>query len=243
VQPLKRDETINTLPKTCASAASNHAMINAHCHRELALSVWEIVSFDAANVTPAQLCGGYYSLGLHPWYLATSKVADGLQNLAAHAADKNLLAVGECGLDAAIALPLNTQIPVFEQQIELAINWRKPLMIHCVRAYHELLRIKKCHAARSCWIIHGFNGKPALAEQLLQQDCYLSIGKALLQPLSPLRSSLPQIPLSRLFLETDAADDLTIAQVYALAANILAIDSTELQRIVLDNFNRVFLHE
>ena len=156
--------------------------------------------------------------------------------------DPKLLGIGECGLDKAIACDLAVQLEVFISQIGLAEKFRKPLIIHCVRAYNELLQCKKHSRSSVPWIIHGFTGKPELARQLIRQGFYLSFGPALLHDKSNLCKVLAEMPLDRLFLETDAAE-VSISEIYAGAAKTLGLELETLQQQLLSNFHRVFFHE
>ena len=107
----------------------------------------------------------------------------------------------------------------------------------------NLAEIKKCGETPQPWIIHGFTGKPELAEQLLKQEFYFSFGKSLLQEQNPTGFALTETPFQRLFLETDATDS-PISMIYASAAKILGDEiSRHLQQQILINFQRVFLHD
>ncbi|WP_246535063.1 TatD family hydrolase [Methylomonas paludis] len=218
------------------------SFINLHCHRSAARDKLEIVSWDTLAFGADLLQNGYYSLGIHPWHIEAQDCRQALVTLAAQLQDADLLAIGECGLDSGIQLPLLGQIPVFEQQITLAEQAGKPLIIHCVRAFHELLRIKKQRKADIPWIIHGFTGKPALAVQLLAHGCYISLGSVLLQAPQQARLLLAAIPLQRLFLETDAAA-VPISTIYRIAADLLDMDGLILQQLLTANFRRVFFDE
>lgn len=185
----------------------------------------------------------YFSLGLHPWFIDQQDVAAALALIEQQAPNPKLLAIGECGLDKCIETSPERQIAVFTQQLAIAERYHKPLIIHCVRAFNELMRVKKQCPNSPPWIIHGFNNNWQIARQLLAQDCYLSLGKALLKPDSPASQILPDIPLDRLFLETDAAHDIGIKQIYAAAARILHLDIGVLSAELHRNFTRVFLHD
>lgn len=233
-------------------------LIDVHCHRPtdgplqiFSLDTHECVIAD--EVVSTLLCrsnGGagsdrlaaeaYFSLGIHPWFIGWQEIESSMQMLDAACNDPKLLAIGECGLDKCIGTPFNQQIEVFIRQIELAERFGKPLVIHCVKAYNELMQIKKSRRTDSVWIVHGFAGKPELAGQLLRCGCYLSLGGALLNPRSPAGRSLTEMPLDRLFLETDTSD-LPIGEIYATAAKILEIGEQTLRRQILNNFKRVFL--
>ena len=53
------------------------------------------------------------------------------------------MALGECGLDKRIEIPLETQIQVFQQQLDLVKTTEKPIILHCVAAFQEIIAIKK----------------------------------------------------------------------------------------------------
>lgn len=238
-------------------------LIDIHCHRYSAAGYKQILSLDTHEVTddqhgvfleqpvtqpfnhvPDDLLPGTrnFSLGIHPWYIQRQTIETALQTLESVTRHPKLLAIGECGLDKCIALPLAVQIDVFSRQIELAERIDKPLIIHCVRAYSELLQLKKQFRPKQAWILHGFNGKPALATQLLEQDCYLSFGAALLNAGNHADQALRRTPADRLFLETDCAE-LSISAIYAAAAKILGTDVASLRQQIHTNFLNVFLND
>lgn len=202
-----------------------------------------IRSFDTRDFSADIAISGYYSLGLHPWFIARQDIQQGVDKITLALADPNLLAIGECGLDKMIVTPLDAQIDCFQQQIHLAEYAHKPLIIHCVRAFNEVMQLKKNSLASIPWIIHGFNSKPTIAELLLKQGCYLSMGKALLNPQSNAAQTLSKMPLQQLFLETDAAEDISISTIYAAAAKIVGLPIEDLQQQIFHNFKRVFLHD
>ena len=218
------------------------AYIDMHCHRTTAKDMLEIVSIDTLDFSPAAMPGGFYTLGMHPWHIGRQDKGAALATIAAAAEDPNLLGIGECGLDKCIGTPLTLQLAVFDSQIVLAERLGKPLIIHCVRAFNELLAIKKGRKTQLPWIVHGFQGNPVLAGQLLKQGFYLSLGKALLDKGDNARRVLAAMPLERLFLETDTAD-APIGAIYAAAAKILGLEVKAMQTLILGNFQRVFIHD
>jgi TatD DNase family protein len=224
------------------SRLTAYAYIDLHCHRRSAAEALEILSVDTSEMTQLADGQGFYTLGIHPWYIDRQETEMALQKILAVADDPNLLAIGECGLDRAVNTPLSMQMKVFDNQIELAERIGKPLIVHCVRAFNELSALKKAAKPRQAWVIHGFTGKPLIAGQLLKQGFYFSFGKALLQENSNACKVLAEMPLDRLFLETDAAE-APISGIYASAAKILALDVETLQHRIFTNFKRVFLHE
>lgn len=216
------------------------ALIDIHRHGQGDGTV--IINIDTSQWTDCEHRAGFYSLGIHPWFIERQDSKVALQTLKSALVDANLLAIGECGLDKLSGAPFPVQKSIFIKQLELAEQFRKPVVIHCVRAFNELLRIKAVFNPLMPWIVHGFNNKPSIAASLLELGCYLSFGKALLHPNSNAAKVLPAVPRDRIFLETDDSG-LAIDSIYRAAATILQIDLPELQQCLENNFNRVFLHD
>jgi len=129
-----------------------------------------IVSVDIRQ--PVTLEAGYYSVGIHPWHAGASELKI-VETMAEH---PNVVAIGEAGLDKLASAPLKVQEELFISQIELAEKLRKPLIIHCVKAWQELIDIRKRYKSDIPWIIHGFRGNGELARQLLRFGFQLSFG-------------------------------------------------------------------
>jgi len=259
------------LPISSADAAQgrqysrNCGPIDIHCHRLAEATDCQILSLDTHELAgsddaampeaiflpdrPSEQDPGialpsnhYFSLGIHPWFIERQDWQSALRTLVATSLNPDMLAVGECGLDKCIATPMDLQIEVFTRQIELAEHLGKPLIIHCVKAFNELMRLKKTRKAQSVWIVHGFKAKPVLAAQLIKHGCYLSFGAALLNLGSHAGQALAETPPDRLFLETDSAD-VSISEIYAATAKMLRIDAATLRQQILSNFKRVFLND
>ena len=139
-----------------------------------------------------------YSLGVHPWNAETWS-DDTARRLAAQAADPRVLAIGEAGLDKLRGPSMEVQTHAFEAQARIADELGKPLIIHCVRAFNELMAIKRAMRPRVPWIVHGFRGKPQLARQLLDAGFHLSLGSRHNPDTARLLADHP----SRLLRETD----------------------------------------
>ena len=133
---------------------------------------------------------------------------------------------------------MDVQEMVFEKQLLLAQKYQKPVLIHCVGAFQELMAIKKRLNISVPIIIHGFSKNAQLAKQLLDNGFYLSFGKYLLRN-PELESVFCMIPDNRFFLETDTADE-SLLDVYALAAKYKNIDISMLQKNLNKNFDTVF---
>jgi TatD DNase family protein len=161
------------------------------------------------------------SMGLHPWHLSEGDIEREFQALEAAALQPGVLAIGECGLDRLCDIPMSLQEMAFRRQLALAERLRKPVVIHCVRAFEEVLRILLETRVTVPVIFHGFRKDAATARRILAAGHRLSFGMALADPriAGIFQSVLPGC----VFLETDDADT-TIAEVYALAARATGID-------------------
>lgn len=183
----------------------------------------------------------FYSIGIHPWFIVEERVESDLQIIESKLQEPNCLAAGECGLDKRIDIPMELQQSVFEKQLLLAEKYKKPVVIHCVAAFQELIDTKNRLQITVPIVIHGFSKKEQLAKQLLDNGFYISFGKYLL--LNPeLESVFKMMPDDRFFLETDTVEE-GIQEVYALAAKYKNLNIKELQNIIRTNFNKVFNFE
>jgi TatD DNase family protein len=180
----------------------------------------------------------FYSVGIHPWYIVESRIDADLKIIEEKLQTKNCLAIGECGLDKRIEIPLEQQISVFEKQLALAEKYKKPVVIHCVAAFQEVISIKKKMKISVPMIMHGFSKNSQIADQLIKTGFYISFGKYLLRN-PELKTVFQQIPNDRFFLETDTIEE-NIKQVYDLAAEYKSITIKELQDIISSNFKSVF---
>ena len=122
--------------------------------------------------------GALYSAGIHPWWTedraSTELMADHLPQLLAH---PQVVAVGECGLDALQGASLDEQESILLFQFRLAEEMHLPVTLHIVRTFDRLLHLCKLMPHHAPWTVHGFRGKPALARQLLAAGLNLSYGK------------------------------------------------------------------
>ena len=179
-----------------------------------------------------------YSIGIHPWYIDENRLESDLNSIKNKLQLKECIALGECGLDKRIETPLEVQISVFEKQIALAEKYQKPLVLHLVGAFEELLAIKKRLKVSVPMIIHGFSKNQQVAKQLIENGFYLSFGKYLLRN-PELEAVFQSIPNDKFFLETDTIDE-TIEEVYALAAKYKNRSIEDLIEMVNSNFKTVF---
>lgn len=179
-----------------------------------------------------------YSIGIHPWYINESRLGADLQFIETKLQLPECLALGECGLDKRIEVPMALQIEVFEKQIALAEKYQKPLVLHLVAAYQELVEIKNRLNITVPIILHGFSKNEQIAKQMIDQGFYLSFGKYLLRN-PELKQVFLSVPNDRFFLETDTIEE-TLQEVYALASEYKSISVEAIQKQVEANWSKVF---
>ena len=176
----------------------------------------------------------YFSVGIHPKDIDENweKHFEAFKKISLL---DNCLAIGECGLDALIDIDANLQKTVFERQILWANEIQKPVIIHCVKWFQELIPFQKL--AEVPLIIHGFNKKKSVTDEMLKHGFFLSFGKSVLYNLS-LQSILKEIPIDKIFLETDDTD-FDIAELYQKVSEIKEISLEELQKKISENLQSI----
>ncbi len=209
---------------------------NLHSHK-IANNPNQIVLY---NQYPQELNLGIscFSIGIHPWYIQQNNVEKEMAIIHSVLNNPNCKAIGECGLDKRIEVPFTLQVAVFKEQLKMAQQNQKPVIIHCVGAFQEVISIKKEMQLTVPMVIHGFSKNEQLAKQLVEAGFYLSFGKYLLRN-PELATVFEKIPNNRFFLETDTIEE-TIEDVYDKASYIKKISLQELKNIIEENFNRFF---
>jgi len=206
---------------------------NIHTHQSSQLeNVLELVNQYPQDV---DLSLNAFSVGIHPWYLNENTLADDLSKIENVLNLANCKAIGECGLDKRIETSLETQQKVLIPQLLLAEKYKKPVVLHCVSAYQEIIEIKKNLKLSVPMIIHGFSKNIQVADSLIKNGLYLSFGKYLLRN-QELGNVLKQLPTDKIFLETDMIDE-TIFDVYERVEEVL---HGNVINIIEQNYNRVF---
>ncbi len=207
--------------------------IDIHTHKLPAEAGQAIVSCQPHAFAPLQ--DEWYSVGIHPWYADECMWQDEAfrRRFGEMASHPRVLAVGEAGIDHLSRVALNCQTDIFRYQAGVAEAVCKPLVVHAVKAQAELIRMKNELKPRMPWIVHGFRGKAQLARDFVRHGLYLSFG-ACYQ-----KEALRQVPLDRMFLETDESD-VPIAGLYGQAACLRGLSCGELREAVSRNVRRVF---
>lgn len=207
--------------------------INIHAHhKELNPRIYTIQSFHLDELKEAPRHP--YSVGIHPWFIknGTKQVTE----LRPHLEQTNLLALGEIGLDKLKGSGLDEQTQIFKTQITLSEAIKKPVVIHCVKAFNEILALRKELKPEQPWIYHGFNGNTTMALQLINAGFYISLGCSWLNKEQKFETLINRIPTHRIFLETDEFPSARIFDLYNLASKHI----TNIDAIIKKNYSDVF---
>jgi len=141
-----------------------------------------------------------YALGIHPIYAetASSRYKDALELFLPKA-----LALGEIGLDGYRSPVTKKQIFLFQEQLEIALTYKKPVLIHTRNASKATIDILKKFSGK--FVIHSFTGDPDILELGLDKNAYFGInGMITFAKNIELQASLKHIPKERILVETDA---------------------------------------
>ncbi|MFV0537417.1 MAG: TatD family hydrolase [Dysgonomonas sp.] len=173
----------------------------------------------------------WFSCGIHPWFSDKSEEMFAL--LKKNIGDPNVVAIGEIGLDKLQGPDIAKQIAIFRKQVELAIEVRKPIIIHCVKAWDEMIALYKEYKGAVPWILHGYRGNPEQTKQLSKLGFKFSLGEFFN------KESVKHIPLDSIFCETDASF-LTICKVCENISLEIGVDLNHFAILVAGNIKNTF---
>ncbi len=160
----------------------------------------------------AELCEQYpeylfSTAGCHPHYSKNFKASD-LDQFKLLSQKKQVVAIGECGLDFNRNFsPQDVQLDVFKQQLELAIEVQLPVFLHQRDAHDEFLSILEEYRSQlTKVVVHCFTEGVEALNDYLDLDCYIGVTGWVCDESrgSALRKAVPVIPDNRLLIETDA---------------------------------------
>lgn len=176
----------------------------------------------------------YFSAGIHPQDISDRCEEDFLW-LKTIVKLENCVAIGECGLDGLIEIDENLQHEIFQKQIELANEIRKPIIIHSVKRFSQLIQFKK--KSKVPMIVHGFNKRKTIGDEMLKNEFCLSFGKSALYNVN-LQDFLKEIPIDQLFLETDSAD-FEIKDLYYKIAELKSCRIEDFHKKIKENLKNL----
>ena len=189
----------------------------------------------------------YYTFGLHPWFIKDDNISNVIKSFQKilegklntnFPTESKLIGIGECGLDHLRGPDLSIQIEILNELFILAQHYQLPIVLHCVRAYPELIHIIKKYSKNMHIAVHGFNAGPHEANNLLKYGVKLSFGKALLYS-QKLQNIFSSIRIDNIFIETDDSD-VQLEKIYSIATEIknttISVFSDQIQKNIFNFF-------
>lgn len=213
--------------------------INIHTHRKpQSADEWGLRN-AFHKLTPEQITKLSYpvSVGIHPWHIHEN-FEEVISHIESVLSVDNVLAIGEIGLDRAVNVGFELQKIVFELQLQLAVQYKKPVIIHAVKSNPNLIfYIKKYKIP---FILHQYRGNEIQTLQFLKFDnVYFSFGKDLASMTGMTERVLKEIPIGRVFLETDTSR-LPIENIYTFFADFKKMQLLDLQLLMYQNLKNAF---
>ncbi len=184
------------------------------------------------------------------------------------AVDSKVVAIGECGLDyfrieinrTDIDDIKNKQKAAFVEQIKLAHEVKKPLMIHCRNAFPDLINLLTTNyplLTEPPGVIHFFTGTKDDVEKLLDLEFYFTFGGVVTFPPKAGRRSdydeiVKLIPMDRILSETDAPyvapalyrgkrnEPAYVIEVVKKLAELKNLSLEDMQKQILENTEAAF---
>ncbi|WP_232366258.1 TatD family hydrolase [Salinimonas sediminis] len=148
------------------------------------------------------------AFGLHP-YFAQTMTASAFDTLSHYVAKhhRQLVAIGEAGLDATVETPMKTQQDRLEQQLTLAAEYHLPIILHHRKTHHLLIEMIKHTRFSQGGVIHAFSGSKQVANTYIDEGFKLGVGGTITYDrANKTRATLAQAPIEALLLETDSPD-------------------------------------
>jgi TatD DNase family protein len=221
--------------------------VNIHGHRQANnIQEWVMMNLMASEYPPDDIENGYYSVGFHPYNVGKVEEEETLNKVRLATENLNVFAIGEIGLDKSIEAPLETQMRIFEKQVDIAEFSDMPIILHVVKAFNEMIEFMNAHKPSVPMIIHGYNGSREMAEELVKAGFLISFGEAIAGEHSKIVEALIAVPVEKLFLETDEGSiDIreiyhTVAEVKGISLNHLRIQIVENAKTHIPRFSELF---
>ena len=147
------------------------------------------------------------SFGIHPWY------SDRYQPQDYQECFRECAVVGEIGMDSVWCdVPLLMQREVFEQQLEIAAQLGKSVILHTKGQEAQIAELIRDFPGQIC--VHWYSGDEDTFERFLETGCYFTLGPDLAEKEKAALYSrmIREIPPDRLFLETDGVSSIAWAR-------------------------------
>lgn len=149
----------------------------------------------------------YFTQGIHP-HDAKKSTKAALKTIRERCSHEKMLAVGEIGLDYYYNhSPREIQLKIFEEQLNIAIEENKPVVIHSREADADMMSMLGKYGPKlpKSGVIHSFTSTQELAEVALENNFYIGFnGIITFKSAQNVRDILNIVPIEKILIETDA---------------------------------------
>ena len=210
--------------------------IDFHTHRLSGSSeTITIMNLMAGEEVPSSYAANaLFSAGIHPWQLTGDNHVQLEEELLLTAAHPHVVMIGEAGFDRTRGAQGEIQYRVFMFQASLAAELGKPMVIHCVRGWDDLMRAFRKTEPVTPWVIHGYRGSSKKAARLAEEGFWFSLGREGLTA-----DIIKAVRHDRIMLETDDSGR-SIADIYRHFAFTAECNEDEAAALMRENFNTLF---
>lgn len=199
LQASRLTPDIDRIMERAKNAGVARMLCNATCEAD-----WQAVAGLAASrqeVLPF--------LGIHPWFAESTET--GWEKRLRDMLERTPAGIGETGLDKGCRADFSRQEQIFETQLQIASELKRPLVVHCVKAWGRLLEIlEACPTPLPPMMIHSFAGSCETLQRLIRLGCFISFSGRLIVD-SKLHPCFLATPLANLLLETDGQGQPDVA--------------------------------
>ena len=199
----------------------------------------------------------YGTFGIHPHEVDKNLISKTLIIEKSKSVDK-IIGIGETGLDFYYNnSDKKNQIKSFENHIAACLDLKLPVIVHSRNAEDDTLSILDNYKSTDLKILmHCFTGSSKFAEKLLRLNCYFSAsGIITFKNSEELRDTFALIPNDKIIIETDSPflapspmrgkknEPSFIRYTLEKLAEVKKTNSSKIDKITTDNFNKLFSFE
>ncbi len=195
----------------------------------------------------------FLMMGLHPTYVKDN-YEDELKHVETELSKRKFYAVGEIGIDLYWdKTHLKEQQIAFKRQIQLAKQYKLPIVIHCREAFDEIFEVLEEEKSEDLFgIFHCFSGTLEQALQAISYNMKLGIGGVVTFKNGKIDQFLNQIDLKHIVLETDSPylapipyrgkrnESSYLINVIAKLSDVYGVSAEEIAAITTQNSKDVF---
>ncbi|MBR6340579.1 MAG: TatD family hydrolase [Treponema sp.] len=231
------------------------------CSCSHSIEEWEVVQ-ALQSAVPEPVEGPhkkiYLSYGLHPQSAGHINIKENAAFLEQLLQQKKLHAIGEAGFDyftQDFRDQATLQEEMFNLQLDLALQYNMPMVIHARKANHKLFEYSRQFKKLPAVLFHSFMGPAREAQSLIAHgiNAYFSFGKQLMNNNKKVIECVKELPAQNLLTETDAPWQFLKGEKFTHPAEIINVFKAfcqirqsppeELEKIFKSNFNNLFLQK